>query len=464
MKKDAVPSLTAKWWKDNQPAALKTAKELGDALRDYETERGKFDRGPSAAGFDLCDDGLDRVEKAADKVRQEAEKAQKSGDKAAAEDMRLTAEALKKYPKVISTERAALEKLAPEDDTVLGDPAKYQPYLAKQLRLAKQEPRNFAGGITAKPDECRYVMHRVRPGDAMARELKAKRHLRKVAWGIAAAHETKPDTLVLNLECDPVPGLKLRSQLFLRFFKPLPFAKIELRREGVEIEDLPDDEADVPGDAATAPAEPAAVDAVEKGRLQDALMKLGTLVASVIKARPDMRERLVGLLGQARTALDSDLSAATQLATELGLALREARGNGSGGTEAGFAAALDGALDQIRLTLAQVDLRLEKLRAALLATRVPQLVTIAKQDIDRVLGPFEFALATAAEPLTEGPPTAQAVGQMRKVIGDFRDHLAKDGRVAACDDNPFAVPVAIRSTLGAALTQLEHALAQSGVA
>jgi hypothetical protein len=51
-----------------------------------------------------------------------------------------------------------------------------------------------------------------------------------------------------------------------------------------------------------------------------------------------------------------------------------------------------------------------------------------------------------------------AAPKLSKAIADFRANLAAEPRIAARDDNPFGLPVAIRDTYERALDQLEDAV------
>ena len=269
MKKGATPEISAKWWGSAQPEGLNSARDLDRALGDFETVIAKCRKEPSASNLTACRNALDAIEAAAKKVGDEAAKFAKSPPKkggASTDDYQNTAEALKKYPRVIEAahkELVGLEKGAEadaddDDDaaTLLGNEKAYQAYLKKCMLKLKQRPMNFAAGFGRTPEEHRFMFHRSKPGKAMFATLKSETNLKKLTFGLAGAHEEKPGVLTLALEGIQLPGIKKKTERLLKHFKPLPFTKVLLMIEGAEADDIvdPDDPADDADDTVTAAA------------------------------------------------------------------------------------------------------------------------------------------------------------------------------------------------------------------
>lgn len=106
------------------------------------------------------------------------------------------------------------------------------------------------------------------------------------------------------------------------------------------------------------------------------------------------------------------------------------------------------------------DTQIGKLRTAMLATGHDQLQEIARSHLGEVIGDKTEALREAVSEIGGGEDgklakgRAQAMGALRA----FRNHLARDIRVAACDDNEFGIAVSLRTTLDPALAAMEAAL------
>jgi hypothetical protein len=94
MKKGAVPELSHKWWSKNKGVTVPST-GLGDALKDYEIEKNK-----SSMDYEIMLARLDTVETVAAKAITKCNKTLHAE----------TIEALKKYPGVIKTERAWINK------------------------------------------------------------------------------------------------------------------------------------------------------------------------------------------------------------------------------------------------------------------------------------------------------------------------------------------------------------------
>ena len=186
MKKNATPELSSKWWSNNQPDGLSAAAELDRALTAYETATTKLERENTDANRGAADKALDQIETAAKKVADEAAKAEKSPPKKAksdAEEYGYTADALKKYGKVLSDARKSLQDSAKaaaqasedEDDDgegLLGNEKEYQVYLRKSMRRMVNVPLNFAVGLGKRAEEHRLLFHKSKPGQSMMPAIK----------------------------------------------------------------------------------------------------------------------------------------------------------------------------------------------------------------------------------------------------------------------------------------------------
>lgn len=116
-------------------------------------------------------------------------------------------------------------------------------------------------------------------------------------------------------------------------------------------------------------------------------------------------------------------------------------------------AAWDEAIDQI-------NGQITALQAALRTRGDPDLAQIAETGLNALTGNYRVQMMAVMADIGNGTPAAlkKAGRKGLSVARAFRAHVAKDPRVAAADDNPFDVPVSIRSTLGPALARIEEAL------
>jgi hypothetical protein len=114
------------------------------------------------------------------------------------------------------------------------------------------------------------------------------------------------------------------------------------------------------------------------------------------------------------------------------------------------------AREQWQAAIEEVDDQIAALQAALYDTDDDELEDIADFGMNGLTGDHKVKLAASMMDLGGGEQTAmQASGpKVRKLADEFRKHLETDERVAACDENPFGVKVAIRATLIPALAAL----------
>jgi hypothetical protein len=103
-----------------------------------------------------------------------------------------------------------------------------------------------------------------------------------------------------------------------------------------------------------------------------------------------------------------------------------------------------------------VDGQIAKLQAVLRDSDDDELREIAEYGLNGVTGGFKVPLMAALQDAEKGDQ--RGLTSLRAIIAAFSAHLERDTRIAACDDNPFGIPVAIRATLGPALAQLARSL------
>jgi hypothetical protein len=119
------------------------------------------------------------------------------------------------------------------------------------------------------------------------------------------------------------------------------------------------------------------------------------------------------------------------------------------------------ARDTWRSASDEVDAQIAALQTALRRESDEELESIAEYGLNAVTAGFKVPLMASIRDLdaSSGDAFDKAAKKALGVIDGFRKHLDSDERVAACDDNPFGVPVSIRATLTPALDVLKSALA-----
>lgn len=124
---------------------------------------------------------------------------------------------------------------------------------------------------------------------------------------------------------------------------------------------------------------------------------------------------------------------------------------------------LQTALVTFQTALTEVANGLARLEGKLRATQEPTFVRIAEFGLGGLTRGMRTKLMAAVINLTtaapdQGGPAAKAA---RSACADFTALVAKDELLALVDQNPFGVPLACRTALGAALTALEREIAAS---
>jgi hypothetical protein len=252
MKKGERPEFSATWWQDNQPKGLKSASELGSALRDYETAKGRLESTGKARDADDASKALDDIKKAAKAVIAESSKAKGNTE------MEATADCLKKFDRGCAQElRWIDEHTGGSDGSTFADPEAYHKYLVEALkRLRSSGEMNFGFVVGKTAEDHRLALHRSKAGRALAMTLVKETGLHQMTFGTAQPAKDKAGVLVLTVEGKQLPGMGKKGELMLKKFTPLPFHKMTLVGDGKETEDLadPDDTDDARRSGAASPA------------------------------------------------------------------------------------------------------------------------------------------------------------------------------------------------------------------
>jgi len=110
-----------------------------------------------------------------------------------------------------------------------------------------------------------------------------------------------------------------------------------------------------------------------------------------------------------------------------------------------------------------VTAQLAELQKALKKSGDKELMDIAENGMEDLTAGFGSRLEESLGQLDglEGSALRRASGKARIIISGFRKHIGSDVAVKACDKNPFKIPVAMQSTLEAALEKLDKTLASA---
>ncbi len=108
-----------------------------------------------------------------------------------------------------------------------------------------------------------------------------------------------------------------------------------------------------------------------------------------------------------------------------------------------------------------VDAQIAALTTRLRSMPDPELQRIATFGLNGATGKLSVGLLTALTEVDAVPPDQQTAARdkARSIVGEFRGFLQTNPLIRLLDENPFKEPVTIRATLGAALAQLDQALA-----
>ena len=190
-----------------------------------------------------------------------------------------------------------------------------------------------------------------------------------------------------------------------------------------------------------------------------------------IKARPQVKfapgsenEKGLDVVANAAAAFakKNDFAKANQLLDAVRTLLAKAGAAAvSSGDDAGFRQRWLAAKQAWQTASDLVDDQIAKLQAVLRKEADEELHEIADKGLNAVTGNHKVPLLAAIRDIDAADAAARTAlaKTTQAIITGFRKHLEGDMRVAVCDENPFGVPMSIRTSLGGALAELSKALA-----
>lgn len=191
----------------------------------------------------------------------------------------------------------------------------------------------------------------------------------------------------------------------------------------------------------------------------DPSRQLAALIARVAAIEePDRKAALAEMAKAANAQLKAGDAEATHRTIEaLRTGLDAEPGPNPG---AAFPKLWNGAVKRWQDASDTVGEQIGKLQGALKATGDDELHDIAEFGLNGITGGTRVKLMAAIHDIGSpaGPVPAGKIGAAAKAVAAFRQQIAGDSRVEACDGNPFGVEVAIRGTFLPALAGLENAL------
>lgn len=105
------------------------------------------------------------------------------------------------------------------------------------------------------------------------------------------------------------------------------------------------------------------------------------------------------------------------------------------------------------------DAGLSDLQSKLVATNDPVMKLIADRGLHGVSRGMQVGLRVALEEFARQPdPASGKAENLSRSVASFRRFLMTDPAVSLCDDNPFGAKVALRATLGKAMSDLDAQL------
>lgn len=118
------------------------------------------------------------------------------------------------------------------------------------------------------------------------------------------------------------------------------------------------------------------------------------------------------------------------------------------------------AINDWQAAIETADKQIEDLRGTLMRSNDDELKRIAEFGLGAITGGRKVKLMAALFEARskEGDALAKACAKAVTQAVEFRSHIEGEGRVAACDRNPFGVKVALRATLVPALARLQASL------
>lgn len=477
MKKNANPTLAAKWWTQELPDGLKTAKPFTQALDALEALGKKADAAGDAPALEAALKGLDAVDDRLSALRTEVEKAVKAAGKTpAAEPLQHTLDALTKAAKLLQAQRtqwqakhkaAAIKSKASETDeedapevTGLSDPAAYQLMLKSGLMRVRRGPVNFAVGLGKDASEHRLLVHPRQTGKSLGSIISKDSEATRITWGRAFADPDKPNTLVLAVESRLLSGLKRQVELLLKLNKPVPYTTVRLQQDGKDVADDEDDDA---------PVEPTSADA---SPLSDQLKAMAPALKALVARKPDAAAGISKTVAQIDALLKAGKNAE---AKQLLDALAKAVGTAPTTTPPAppvTRSSPTGAVNYAKARLAWLAAR-QKAQAELHLLREDILDTYEDDEentfpdladrigqLDQILVTLNESLADTLDAALNAPVDDKRHAlhrQAQQQIEQFLAYVEQDPLLANIDNNPF-VPVTVRATLHTTLRALAQTL------
>ncbi len=198
----------------------------------------------------------------------------------------------------------------------------------------------------------------------------------------------------------------------------------------------------------------------EAERLQAMMAKLSGSIKAAVASHPELRGALVAAVKAFEALLpEADFAGASHSLEDVVRLLKQAAAGGGANALARQAAYRKARADW-NDAIEAVDAQIERLAQALRATGVPVLQEISNAGLNGVTGNHKVPLMAALMEIGPGSPEtlAKSGAKALAAVRAFRSHIESDKRIAACDDNPLDIPVAVRATLGPALAELDQAL------
>jgi hypothetical protein len=326
------------------------------------------------------------------------------------------------------------------------------------LRLVKSEGGAEVGcavGLTEDRDAVILVSKKEKPKRVRALLLKKAKDVglslnaTSVRFGRATLDPADDAVLLIKINKGPTEGplpLALRKRTKPAGFSNVVFTIDEtLEKEGEE-------------DSATSGAPVTEAHQPSTDQLQAAMERLAPGIKAAMAGHPELRAELftasksfVGLLRAA------DLSGAMHSLEDVVRLLKQA---GPQTTQPAGGVDFKKAREDWNNAMEVVDAQLEKLMQKLREEDDPDLGEIAEFGMNAVTNNHRVPLVVALMEVGPGTPETLAKAGLKALaaVRAFRQHIDSDERVAACESNPFGVPVSIRATLGPALSGLEAAL------
>jgi hypothetical protein len=338
MKRNSTITLTAAWWRDQEPKGLSQGKDLAKALGEYEITAQALRKTGSEAALASCLKALQAIDALGAKILSEATKLAKTPPKDPkkpthdVEEMGWTADAFKKIDKVLTEAKASAQALVKaaatdnseddDDSHALADPDAFKTYLKSALMRLRKGPLNMALVVAKDPLQSRALLHRTSTGKSLGARLVKDTGIKRVTWGLAQASEDDPNAIILSLEGPKVSGLKKQGELLLKAFKPQPFSRLVVMIGGQEDLSEEDEHDDTPA------ADPPTVTPVDSGfsivtfqkarlvwlaarkAVQDQLRKLEEAILAELKDDPDLPDLAQDIrqLDEVLQALDEQLA------------------------------------------------------------------------------------------------------------------------------------------------------------